>query len=383
MTDFQSCGLEPFKYQSVPQEGVQGASGAEINQQALEDYLARFVEAVCADFESLVITPVDPVTPGGDNEDVQFNDNGVFGGEDAFRYNKTTNQVALADSQLLTDQSSNPANPSAGTVVTLSRQRAVSRPWWLTSDGVFSMAQPCYARRHIFTFAPHAIATAAATINLLWHNGYTFAGTGAGGTSFPSRANTNIKTRQPGLFRVTSATANNSLAEFHGTVGFIWRGDAAAAGGFFYTCRFGFGAVPATLKFFMGLRVSTAAPLGSVDPTAFTECLGVGCDPGDTTVRILHNDGAGTCTEIDLGANFTISTSALFEVFFYAPPNGGTIEYYVQNVGTGDVATGQISTNLPTNTSFMVPHYWMTNGGVAAGVACAMDIARAYIEVYE
>lgn len=376
--------MEPFRYQATPQPvGDHGASANQINEQAIEDYLARLLTAICADFEGLVITPVTPVTPGGDDEDVQFNDGGAFGGEDAFRYNKTTNQVVPGASQLIVDQASLPANPSAGGTVLFGRQLAVSRPWWLNSDGVLEMVQPCGARRTIFTFAPHAIATAAATINLLWHNGYTFAGTGAGGTSFPSRANTNIKTRQPGLFRVTSATANNSLAEFHGTVPFIWRGDSAGAGGFFYACRFGFGAVPATLKFFHGLRVSTAAPLGSVDPTAFTECVGIGCDPGDTTLRILHNDGAGGCTEIDLLANFTISTSALFELFLYAPPNGGNIEYFVLNVGTGSVATGTLSTELPTATSFMVPHYWMTNGGVAGAVACVMDIGRAYIEVFE
>lgn len=37
------------------------------------------------------------VTPGGNDKDVQFNDGGVFGGENAFEYDKTKDQLALTD----------------------------------------------------------------------------------------------------------------------------------------------------------------------------------------------------------------------------------------------------------------------------------------------
>lgn len=50
----ETCNLEPFRYPSVPQpESEAGASGAQINEQSLEEYLARFQAAVCADLTAL------------------------------------------------------------------------------------------------------------------------------------------------------------------------------------------------------------------------------------------------------------------------------------------------------------------------------------------
>lgn len=50
----QTCNVEPFRYQAAPvPEGEQGASGNQINEQSLEAYLARLVEAVCADLTGL------------------------------------------------------------------------------------------------------------------------------------------------------------------------------------------------------------------------------------------------------------------------------------------------------------------------------------------
>lgn len=49
-----TCDLPPFKYQSTPQPvGDQGASSNQINEQALELYLQRFKEAVCADLTAI------------------------------------------------------------------------------------------------------------------------------------------------------------------------------------------------------------------------------------------------------------------------------------------------------------------------------------------
>lgn len=50
MTTQETCNLEPFRYQTVSQPDLaSGASSNQINEQSLEDYLARFREAVCAD----------------------------------------------------------------------------------------------------------------------------------------------------------------------------------------------------------------------------------------------------------------------------------------------------------------------------------------------
>lgn len=50
----ESCDIEPLRYQSTPQaEAESGVSGDQINQQFLEDWLARFQRAVCNDLQEL------------------------------------------------------------------------------------------------------------------------------------------------------------------------------------------------------------------------------------------------------------------------------------------------------------------------------------------
>lgn len=49
------CNIEPFIYQATPQEvGGEGASANQVNEQAIEDYLNRMREALCADIQGLI-----------------------------------------------------------------------------------------------------------------------------------------------------------------------------------------------------------------------------------------------------------------------------------------------------------------------------------------
>jgi len=50
----QTCNIPPFRYQSVPQPNAeQSATSNQINEQAVEAYLARLLEAVCNDLTAL------------------------------------------------------------------------------------------------------------------------------------------------------------------------------------------------------------------------------------------------------------------------------------------------------------------------------------------
>lgn len=49
------CAIEPFRYQATPQpDGEQGASGSQINDQQIEDYLNRLRVALCDDIQGLL-----------------------------------------------------------------------------------------------------------------------------------------------------------------------------------------------------------------------------------------------------------------------------------------------------------------------------------------
>lgn len=376
MTSFQTCNIEPFRYQATPQpDGTQGASGSQINEQSLEDYLTRLRDAICSDLESLTVGTTQPSPPEGS---VQFNDADAFGGESAFVYDKTTNQLTPGNSQLLIEAGA-PATPAAGRVVSFASGRmAITLPAWLNEDGTLNFVQTSFGKRHIFEATQWARASAAGTVDVQWRGGGTFAGAGAS-TTQPARATTNIHTQIPGVTRITSATANSSQAAYYGQYLF-----ASPAHGYLLSMRFAVNATPATLKMLFGMTATTAAPLGTNTPSASLNFIGIGCDDGETTLRILNNDGSGTCTITDLGVNFpSRDTATAYDVFIYLHPGGGSFDYFVVNLGTGDTASGTISSNLPSLSVFQCPFLWMSNGAAAGGVAAQLDFARVYMEVFD
>lgn len=93
----------------------------------------------------------------------------------------------------------------------------------------------------------------------------------------------------------------------------------------------------------------------------------------------MYNDGSGTCTKVDLGSDFPANnTSAVYEFMMFAAPNGSSVYYRVVRLDTGDVAEGEITTDLPASTTFLTRHEYMNNGGTAAAVV--LEVSRIYIE---
>lgn len=84
--------------------------------------------------------------------------------------------------------------------------------------------------------------------------------------------------------------------------------------------------------------------------------VGVGSDAADTNLQVFHNDGTGTCTKINLGANFPANRTAgaalttTYSIELYNANAGSTVIYKVTNNETGSVAEGTISTDLPLST---------------------------------
>lgn len=72
----------------------------------------------------------------------------------------------------------------------------------------------------------------------------------------------------------------------------LWRGNGSSLGGFYLLIRFGIETFQATSRLFAGLY-SLASAIGNVNPSTLFNIIGVGFDPGDTTLSLLSNDGAG------------------------------------------------------------------------------------------
>ncbi len=242
-------------------------------------------------------------------------------------------------------------------------------PRWKGPSGMKTSVQPALFQNNIAMLTPQT----STTITLL---GTT--NTSVGTVSHPALASTNIRTAMR-RWIWTSAATNPSASEGRTAATMVWRGDAAGLGGWFYACRWAVSSSTANQQVAVGLWAATGATSTSQVPSNLTDCIFVGWDSADTNLQIMHNDNAGTCTKINLGASFPAnSTTSVYEFMMFAAPNGSSIFYRVERLGTSSVAEGEITTNIPASTTFLTRHEYMNNGNTAAAVV--LEVARIYIE---
>lgn len=198
-----------------------------------------------------------------------------------------------------------------------------------------------------------------------------------GTTTARVSASTNLltSTRRTGF--VSTASAGNFAGMRHTNPQNL-RGASAGVGGFTFVARWGCSdaATVSGARTFVGLAANS---VGSVDPSSVVNIIGVGTDAGDANLQIITNDGSGTATKTNLGANFPDHTLSmdLYELILYCPPNASAIGYQVTRLNTGDVATGSITSDLPVNTTFLGPQIMRNNGATA--LAVGIDFVNLYI----
>lgn len=116
----------------------------------------------------------------------------------------------------------------------------------------------------------------------------------------------------------------------------------------------------ATCQNFHGL-IGTTSEIGvggatNIQVSTLTNCIFVGSDGTDTNLQVMHNDGSGTCSKIDLGSGFPAnrpsgSTSTdFYSIELYNQRGTSNVKYRVINLSTNVVAQGIITTNLPLTT---------------------------------
>lgn len=213
-----------------------------------------------------------------------------------------------------------------------------------------------------------AQAYGAATMATL---GYTITQGGGGGGAPTFSAivpSTTDDTRTRSSVSVATSTVAASTAyQVNGTAEY-WFGNTALRGGFRIEFEFAIGN-NASMRMSVGISATAAGPTMTSEPSAHTNCIMMGFDSTDTNHQIMHNDAAGTCTKIDLGASFPINaTTALYRLVLTATANASTVAYAVTRIDTGATASGTLSTNLPSNTTFM---YWNMSVGNAAQARAA------------
>lgn len=292
---------------------------------------------------------------GGSSGEVQFNNGGALGG---------VANVEVDNGDLVFIANASPVAPPANTVKTFNRQ--VGGRNMLGMIGPSGLSTP---------LAPHPGSNRFST----WFaqgngtgisSGDSAALTIAGTVTTANVATTNLYTSMRRVEALVTTAAVNAIAGWRAPAALWWRGNAANLGGFHLVHRWGnaTGAATTTNRCFVGMQGSTAAPT-DVEPSTLLNIVGMGWDAADANIQIMHNDGTGTATKINLGASFPVPTtdrSKVYELGLFCAPNSSQITYEVTDLATGASATGTITTDLPVNTTFLAPRMWISSGGTSS-----------------
>ncbi len=275
--------------------------------------------------------------------------------------------TALGDIQLInavnqTVDAAPPSAPSDGVSTYTTELAGAQNTAWIDENGQVweTMASDASAKWARWSASGNGTAVSTWAIN----------NSGSGTPTTVNIASTSLFTSMRRLQYQTAASGSSVAGTRHNSLSF-WRGNAAGLGGFYFVCRFGFSVANTTNKqAFIGFRNSSSAIAGNTNPSSLTNIIGFGIDATQTTLRFFVNDGSGTATATNLGANFPTNTNSsdMYEVRIFAAPNAGTVYYWAKNLSTGNTTSGSTSSDLPSSTTFLCPHIWLGNGSDATAV---------------
>jgi hypothetical protein len=283
--------------------------------------------------------------------------------------------VSASSGNLILTATTKPSIPSASQVA-IWAQDIGDRilPCVVDGQGLTNNLQLCVGRTKIGTWSWMGNATTA-TI------GPGIATPQTNGTATTVNVATTSALAATRRLQYLSAATNPSSASIRHNALQFFLGNATDRGGFMMVMRFGpsdaasRGTVP---SMFCGM-IGVTTLLTAID-TTLTNLVGVCQLAGSTNMQIIHNDGTGTATTIDLGTDFPCNLNTeLYEVTLACPPNATTIGYQVKRFGTAFEANGTISTNLPSNTQLLTPQLTRINN---AANTVAMDYSSVYIESF-
>lgn len=270
----------------------------------------------------------------------------------------------------------NPSSPPADTVRLFGRKVGGRMlPSFKEPSGLDSSLQPTFARKRIAMWVANGNSTTATSFGL--------AATSGGTATAANVAPTNIHTavRRIDYLVTTAATTAIAFLLPTGTINQLFRG-TGILGGFHVVMRFGgaTGMTNTSHRFWAGLSDYAGNP-SDVDPSTRSNLIGVGYDLADANWQIMHKTGTGTVTKVDLGAAFpkqSVDRSKMYELVLFCPPGGTSVFYEFTELGTSNVTSNVITTNLPAATSLVRPSIVASVGGVSSVIGIAP--ASVYIE---
>lgn len=296
----------------------------------------------------------DVAAPGSTTQ-IVYNNAGALAG---------ASNVEIENNQLRLEAIASPATPASGGVSLFGRADAGRTvPAFLSQDGFLRDLQSGLGRSspQIWKGVP-----GGTTGHIIGMVGPTSVGTNTAAVILA----TNLYTRTPKIEYLVTVAATNAIAGFRSLQQTVTVGGSAGLGGFHFVGRWG----PATglandaHRAFFGLSNTTSAPTDQ-EPSVVLNSVAMGWDSADANIHIIHNDGAGVGTKVDLGVNFpvpVVDRAHLYELALYSPKGSTQLVYcQVTDLVSNAVATAVISTKMPSDTTLLTTRGWMSVGGVS------------------
>lgn len=189
-----------------------------------------------------------------------------------------------------------------------------------------------------------------------------FAGSTTVGRTF-NPASAVYRERQLRAGIATNVVANNAVAVwstrmFAGTQRPKFRFTQSFGGTAFATARYLAALVDVSLQ----MWASTQEPSSQV-----RSLFGVGFDSGDANLQIMHNDGVGACSKVDLGAGFARSADLVVRAEFdWSTP--GQIDYEITRLDAAATASGSLVTDIPADTVALAYNTQVSNDAAGGNV---------------
>jgi len=307
---------------------------------------------------------------GGGPTEIQYNNAGVLSGSSSFKWNDTNKTLELLGSGTdikMEAVNADPITPDVNTML-LYVKKIGGKSVLKTKDeyGIDFSLQNSFWDNNIVMWNC-TTATAGSWIGT--------AGAGAGTFTQALPTVTSIYTSIKRARYANVVTTVNQVLGQRNTEAMFFRGSVAGQGGFFFYARLGFDVWTNGGRFFAGLHSGTTVV--SAEPSALNNTIGFCVDSTDN--GLISFLGRGT-TALKTTTGFTISSGKGYDVYMYAAPNSSSVYWKIEDLNAGTEFSGNLSSNLPTNTTMLTAGVLASNAALTTVTAVQLGVNKIYLE---
>lgn len=156
------------------------------------------------------------------------------------------------------------------------------------------------------------------------------------------------------------------------------RGGTAGLGGIQAHFIFGGESIPSSADSpFFGL---SNLSLGNADASTLLNCVGFGKDPGETTLRVQSNDGAGAAARVDTGLAW--ATDVVYEGFIWSAPNGTGLTTILWRLDDTTIAPDirYLTADIPANNTGLFHSAHTSNRAAAVDYQIAVMLFEQWMQ---